>query len=49
MALPRQLDATDWFTDPQVRVQEGVVFLSGQVESDELRKSLAGGVRHGGR
>ncbi|WP_323705754.1 mechanosensitive ion channel family protein [Thiorhodovibrio frisius] len=35
--LQTVLDATDWFTDPQVRVQEGVVFLSGQVESDELR------------
>ena len=32
------LNATDWFTNPQVRVQEGVVFLSGRVESDELRK-----------
>ncbi len=36
--LQTVLDATDWFTDPQVRVQEGVVFLSGQVASDELRK-----------
>ena len=36
--LQTVLDATDWFTDPQVRVQEGVVFLSGQVESDGLRK-----------
>jgi small conductance mechanosensitive channel len=36
--LQTVLDATDWFTDPQVRVEEGVVFLSGQVESDELRK-----------
>ena len=32
------LDATDWFIDPQVRVEEGVVFLNGQVESDELKK-----------
>ena len=32
------LDATDWFTDPQVRVEEGVVFLNGRVESDELKK-----------
>jgi len=36
--LQTVLDATDWFTDPRVRVEEGVVFLSGQVESDELRK-----------
>ncbi|WP_246195016.1 mechanosensitive ion channel family protein [Allochromatium palmeri] len=35
--LQTVLDATDWFTDPRVRVEEGVVFLSGQVESDALR------------
>lgn len=32
------LHATNWFTDPQVRVEEGVVFLCGQVESEELKK-----------
>ena len=32
------LHATNWFTDPQVRVAEGVVFLNGQVESEEIRK-----------
>lgn len=32
------LHATNWFTDPQVRVAEGVVFLSGQVESEEIKK-----------
>ena len=32
------LHATSWFTDPQVRVAEGVVFLSGQVESEEIKK-----------
>ncbi|MBL8896219.1 MAG: mechanosensitive ion channel [Planctomycetes bacterium] len=32
------LDATDWFTDPRVRVEEGVVFLSGRVESADLKK-----------
>lgn len=32
------LNATSWFTDPQVRVEQGVVFLSGRVESDELKK-----------
>ena len=36
--LQSVLDATDWFTDPQVRVEEGVVFLNGQVESEELKK-----------
>ncbi len=36
--LQSVLDATDWFTDPQVRVEEGVVFLNGRVESAELKK-----------
>lgn len=36
--LQRVLDATDWFVEPQVQVEEGVVFLSGSVESDELKK-----------
>ncbi|MFO7714035.1 mechanosensitive ion channel domain-containing protein [Desulfosarcina sp.] len=36
--LQKVLQATDWFTDPQVRVEEGVVFLNGQVASDELKK-----------
>ncbi|WPL17462.1 Small-conductance mechanosensitive channel [Thiorhodovibrio winogradskyi] len=36
--LQTVLNATDWFTDPQVRVEEGVVFLNGQVESDELKQ-----------
>ena len=36
--LQNVLDATDWFTDPQVRVEEGVVFLNGRTESDELKK-----------
>jgi len=36
--LQSVLDATGWFTDPQVRVEEGVVFLKGQSESDELKK-----------
>ena len=35
--LQSVLDATDWFTDPQVRVEKGVVFLNGQVESEELK------------
>ena len=29
--LQSVLDATGWFTDPQVRVEEGVVFLNGRV------------------
>ena len=29
--LQSVLDATGWFTDPQVRVEEGVVFLNGPV------------------
>jgi hypothetical protein len=31
------LYATNWFTNPQVRVEEGVAFLYGQVESEELK------------
>ncbi len=36
--LQSVLEATNWFTDPQVRVEEGVVFLRGQVESEVLKK-----------
>ncbi len=36
--LQSVLDATDWFTDPQVRVEEGVVFLNGRAESEDLKK-----------
>lgn len=32
------LDATGWFTAARVRVDAGVVFLSGQTETEELRK-----------
>lgn len=39
--LQSVLDATDWFTEPHVRVEEGVVFLKGRAESDKL-KSWAG-------
>jgi small conductance mechanosensitive channel len=38
LRLLRVLEATDWFTEPQVAVEEGVVFLSGRVESAELKK-----------
>ena len=36
--LQSVLDATDWFTDPQVRVEKGVVFLNGRAASEELKK-----------
>lgn len=36
--IQRVLDATEWFSNSQVRVQEGVVFLTGEAESEELRK-----------
>jgi len=35
--IQRVLEATGWFRAPQVRVQEGVVFLTGEAETDELR------------
>ena len=36
--LQKVLDATGWFVDPQVRVEEGVVFLNGRTETDDLKK-----------
>lgn len=36
--LQSVLDATEWFTAPVVRVEQGVVFLQGRVASDELKK-----------
>lgn len=36
--LQSVLEATEWFTAPEVRVEEGVVFLQGRVASDELKK-----------
>lgn len=36
--LERILVATGWFTDPNIRVDEGVVFLRGRAESAELKK-----------
>ncbi len=36
--LQKVLVATRWFTDPKVRVQDGVVFLTGGTESDALKK-----------
>ncbi len=36
--LQSVLMATEWFTAPEVRVEEGVVFLNGRVASAELKK-----------
>lgn len=36
--LQSVLDATGWFNDAKVRVDEGVVFLSGETQTEELRK-----------
>ena len=36
--LQRVLEATEWFTAPTVRVEEGVVFLGGTAPTEELRK-----------
>ncbi len=36
--LQSVLVATDWFTGPEVRVEQGVVFLEGRVASAELKK-----------
>ena len=43
--LQEVLVATDWFTDPRVQVEEGVVFLKGGAPSEEVKKwagALAG-------
>ncbi len=36
--LQSVLQATEWFIAPEVRVEEGVVFLEGRAPSDELKK-----------
>lgn len=36
--LERILEATGWFTNSSVRVEEGVVFLEGQTERDEFKE-----------
>jgi small conductance mechanosensitive channel len=36
--LQNVLNATGWFVEPQVHVEEGVVFLNGQVDTEELKK-----------
>lgn len=35
--LTRIMEATEWFIEPSVRVEEGVVFLDGQTEVEEYR------------
>ena len=32
------LEATGWFVEPQVRVEQGVVFINGQTDTDDLKK-----------
>lgn len=36
--LQSVLDATGWFVGPLVRVEEGVVFLSGRADTEELKR-----------
>ncbi len=36
--LQSVLEATGWFANPQVQVRDGVVFLSGRTETDEIKK-----------
>lgn len=36
--LQNVLEATEWFTAPEVRVEEGVVFLDGMATTEELKK-----------
>ena len=36
--LTRILDATGWFESPEVRVEEGVVFLSGKVDEEKHKQ-----------
>jgi len=36
--LKSVLDSTEWFSDPRVRVENGVVFLGGPAKSAELKK-----------
>ena len=36
--LQSVLEATGWFVDPHVRVDEGIVFLSGRTKTNELKK-----------
>ena len=44
--LQRILEATEWFEEPQVEVDEGVTFLSGRTESDARREWAGNLVRN---
>lgn len=44
--LQRVLEATGWFTAPRVRVDQGIVFLDGEAQSDELQKWATGLARN---
>ena len=44
--LQRVLEATGWFSDARVRVDEGIVFLDGRAQSDEVQKWATGLVRN---
>lgn len=39
--LTRILEATEWFVDPAVRVDEGVVFLTGRADNEQHREWAA--------
>jgi len=36
--LQSVMEATNWFTTPEVKVADGVVFLNGRAESEEIKK-----------
>jgi hypothetical protein len=38
LRLQNVLNATGWFVEPEVQVEEGVVFLNGQVVTEELKR-----------
>jgi small-conductance mechanosensitive channel len=44
--LQSVLKATGWYADPQVRVEEGVVFLDGRTKTDELKNWAGDLARH---
>lgn len=44
--LERILTATDWFIEPKARVDEGVVFLTGVAENEEVKQWAGNLARH---
>ncbi len=36
--LQRILDATEWFENPQVQVEDGIVFLAGSTQKEKYRE-----------